>query len=85
MFIKYFANLGVQCFFYFYFIYIRKKSASGTISVQVIDKSSGKYKVVTTIGSSSDPDEVKNLVQKAKQWIQHKLGIIELDFKNNIT
>jgi len=66
-------------------MYIRKKkNASGTISVQVIDKSSGKYKVVTTIGSSSDADEIQKLVQKAKQWIQHKLGIIELDFENNI-
>jgi len=37
----------------------KKKNKSGVVSVQVIDKSSGKYKVKKTIGSSSKPDEIK--------------------------
>jgi len=40
---------------YLSLMYIRKKNnKSGIISIQVIDKSSGKYKVVKTIGSSSN-------------------------------
>ena len=65
-------------------MYTRKKNDSGAISVQAIDKSSGKYIVVITIGRSSDPDEVQKLVQKTKQWTQYKFGTIELDFEYNI-
>ena len=32
----------------------QKKNKSGVISIQVIDKSNGKYKLLKTIGSSSD-------------------------------
>jgi len=32
----------------------KKKNPSGVISIQIIDKSLGKYKVIRTIGSSSD-------------------------------
>ena len=64
-------------------MYLRKKkNKSGVISVQVIDKSTGKYKVIKTIGSSSNPLEVENLVIQGKQWIKQKQGIIELDFTN---
>ncbi len=64
-------------------MYVRKKkNKSGVISVQVIDKSSGKYKVIKTIGSSSNPSEVENFVIQGKQWIKQKTGILELDFTN---
>ncbi len=42
-----------------------KKNQSGTVSVQVIDKSSGSYKVVKTIGSSLDQDEITRLKRQA--------------------
>jgi len=76
--------LGVpELFFTFVFMYLRKKkNKSGVISVQVIDKSTGKYKVIKTIGSSSNPLEVENLVIQGQQWIKQKQGIIELDFTN---
>ena len=35
-----------------------KKNKSGTVSVQIIDKSSGSYRVAKTVGSSSDPEEI---------------------------
>ena len=64
-------------------MYVRKKkNKSGVISVQVIDKSSGKYKVIKTIGSSYNPSEVENFVIQGKQWIKQKTGILELDFTN---
>jgi len=51
-------------------VFIRKKKQrSGRISVQVIDKSSGRSRVLKTIGSSHDPDEVELLVAEGKRWI----------------
>jgi transposase len=56
-------------------MFIRKKrNPSGVISVQVIDKSLGKYRVLKTIGSSSDDDEVKSLLEKGKRWISNYKG-----------
>lgn len=50
------------------------------ISVQVIDKSSGKYKLVKTIGSSSDELELKKLVEEAQHYINTFGGQTEFDF-----
>ena len=52
----------------------RKKNSSGSISVQVIDKSSGKYKVVHSIGSSSEMSVVAAMEQEAHKWIRKKSG-----------
>jgi hypothetical protein len=62
-------------------MYVRKKiNPSGVISVQVIDKSTGKYKMIKTIGSSSDPEEVASLESEAREWIKSKIGQLEIDF-----
>lgn len=58
----------------------KKKNKSGVISVQIIDKSSGKYRVLKTIGSSADPNEIEQLVNEGKAWIKQRLGLQELDF-----
>lgn len=39
----------------------KKRNRSGVVSVQVIYKSSGKYKMIKTIGSSSDVDQIESL------------------------
>ena len=39
----------------------KKKNKSGIISVQVIDKSSGVYKVIKTIGSSNNQQKIDRL------------------------
>jgi hypothetical protein len=50
-------------------MFVRKKpNKSGSVSVQVIDKSNG-YRVVKTIGSSDDPDEVQRLLELGKLFI----------------
>lgn len=51
-----------------------KKNYSGTVSVQVIDKSSGSYKVIKTIGSSSDLEEIKGLKLLAREYIMNFEG-----------
>ena len=52
----------------------KKKNPSGVVSVQVIDKSQGVYKVFKTIGSSSDAAEIDNLYQQGKKWIDTYCG-----------
>ncbi len=64
-------------------MYLRqKKNKSGVISVQIIDKSTGKYTVLKTIGSSSIATEVARLVLEGKQWIKKRQGTLEIDFTN---
>jgi hypothetical protein len=43
----------------------KKKNQSGSVSIQIISKNSGKYKVVETIGCSSNDYEIENLLLKA--------------------
>lgn len=62
-------------------MFVRKKqNKSGVVSVQVIDKSTGKYRMLKTIGSSCVPAQVERLVFEAKEWIKRKTGTQELDF-----
>jgi transposase len=60
----------------------KKKNRSGVISVQVIDKSRGKYVVKKTIGSSKDVFQVEQLVSLAHQWIREHTGQAVIDFTN---
>lgn len=75
--------MGVPgCFLgYFWTMFVRKKkNKSGVISVQVVDKSSGKYKVVKTIGNSGYEQEVEKLFRQGQQWVKNHSGQIEFDF-----
>jgi transposase len=55
-------------------MFVRKKrNKSGSISVQIIDKSNG-YRVFKTMGSSSDPEEVQRLVELGKLFISRREG-----------
>ena len=61
-------------------MFVRKEfNKSGLVSVQVIDKSSGKYKVAKTIGSSSDPKQIDRYTIEGKQWIGQQKGTLSLD------
>lgn len=61
----------------------QKKNKSGVVSVQVIDKSSGRYKVFKTIGSSKSQVEIDKLNLEAKRFIKLHVGSQELDFSNS--
>jgi hypothetical protein len=51
-------------------MFVRKlRSKQGKVYVQVIDKSSGGYKVKKTIGSSFDEKEIEELVHQGNEWI----------------
>lgn len=58
----------------------RKPNITGSISVQIIDKSSGKYRVVKTLGSARGEDTIKKLEQQARQIIAKLGGQTILDF-----
>jgi transposase len=57
-----------------------KKNKSGTVSVQIIDKSSGRYRVAKTVGTSSDPEEITYLRKKAYAIIPTLIGQTRIDF-----
>lgn len=59
----------------------KKKNKSGVISVQVIDKSKGKYQLVKSIGSSLDEREIEVLYSKAKEFIRNVSGQSALNFE----
>ena len=66
-------------------MYIRElKNRSGSISIQVISKSNGKYRVIKTIGCATTRHEVERLKQLARQEItrlesQQSLFVFEND------
>lgn len=59
----------------------QKRNTSGLISVQVIDKTKGKYQVLKTIGSTQDPITLQDLIQQGKDWILHQQKAGEFDFE----
>jgi Transposase len=56
----------------------RKRNPSGIVSIQVIDKSTGKYRVLKTMGSSSDPVKEEELYQQGLHWIEVYGGQLNL-------
>ncbi len=56
-------------------MYVRKKiNRSGTTSVVIVDKSSGKVRYLKTIGVSSDEKEITAFCQQGKKWIERHCG-----------
>jgi transposase len=47
-----------------------KKNKSGSVSIQIISKSRGKYKVVKTVGCATTQHDIENLTLLAKQQIE---------------
>jgi len=64
-------------------MYVRTlTSRSGKVYIQVVDKSTGKYKVVKSFGGSDNKEDVLNLKKEAHQWIEAQSGILSFDFSN---
>lgn len=65
-------------------MFIRKiKSGNGRTYVQVVDKSSGSYKVLKSFGGGSRKDELLKLVDSAQQWIGKYTRAQEFDFADS--
>lgn len=66
-------------------MFVRKKpNKSGSVSVQIINKSLGKYEVLHTLGSASEKSEIEYLVKKAKQKILSISGQTSLPFDREV-
>jgi len=51
-------------------MFVRKKpNRSGSVSVQIVDKSGGKYRVVKSLGSALDEETIRRLVHEARRQI----------------
>ena len=65
-------------------MFVRKRrNKSGTTSVVVVDKSSGRFKELTTIGVASTSEEIAALEEKAQRWIDHYGGQQTFDFEES--
>jgi Transposase DDE domain len=58
----------------------QKKNKSGTISVQLIDKSRGRYRTIKIIGSSGDPKELDRLNDLAKSELACLTPQLDINF-----
>ena len=60
----------------------QKRNKSGVVSVQVIAKINGKSKLIKTIGSSSNKNEIEDLVKEGHQYITKFGGQKALNFSD---
>ena len=60
-------------------MFIRKKqNKSGSISVQIISKSHGRYKIIDSVGIGRTAQEISNLMLKARALLKQHQGTLEL-------
>lgn len=65
-------------------MFIRElKSTNGKVYIQVVDKSSSKYKVLKSFGGTADDTQRHALRAKAQQWIVRQTKSAELDFSKS--
>lgn len=62
-----------------------KRNKSGSVSVQVIDTSGSQDRLVKTIGSSRDPDQIKRYLLEAKEFIDQyrRQNNLQFDYKDD--
>ncbi len=67
-------------------MFIRKKrNSSGSVSVQIISKSSGRYKVVQSIGCGRSEQQVQKLIYLARQELKRLSQQLDLFVSENDT
>lgn len=63
-------------------MFIRQKlNKSGIVSIQIIDKSTGKYKVIKTVSRSSDPIQIQSILDQAKVLMGKFIGQRSINFE----
>jgi transposase len=77
--------MSKQVCFIFVKMYVRRKiNASGSTSVQVVQKSSGRIKILKTIGSSKIAIDIEELCQRAQVEMRILQRSSELPFHQNM-
>lgn len=61
----------------------RLRHSKGYTYIQVVDKSSGNYKVLKSFGSYKTPVQEAKLIRTAENWINKHTGNQEFDFTNS--
>ena len=61
----------------------RLKHTKGLTYIQVVDKSSGKYKVLKSFGSFKTVEQEAELIKLAETWMNNHTGKQELDFNSS--
>ncbi len=62
-------------------MFVRKKpNKSGVVSVQILEKRSGKSSLIKTVGSSSDPKQIGALFEQGKRLVNELKGQTNLNF-----
>lgn len=61
----------------------RKKNRSGSTSVVIVDKSSGRFTELHVIGMGTTEDEIRQLVNEGKKWIAHYGGQQTITFPDD--
>ena len=56
----------------------RKRNRSGSTSVVVVSKQSGRYKEVHIVGTSSDTSTVDAFYQQGLSWINQRTGLLDI-------
>ena len=53
-------------------MFVRKnQNRSGSVSIQVVSKSRGSYRVIKSFGASKDPNKIERLLAQAHDFIHH--------------
>lgn len=60
----------------------KKKNKSGRVSIQIISKAAGEYRVVKTVGCSNEPKEIERLFLKAHYLIPELNGQMTLGLES---
>ena len=58
----------------------KKKNKSGSVSIQIVDKSSGKFKIVKVIGCAKNEWQEKDLLGQANEFLSTVRGQNQFDF-----
>ena len=58
----------------------KKKNKSGSISIQIIDKSSGKFQIVKVVGCASNEQHTEDLLHQANELLATLTGQSRIDF-----
>jgi len=58
----------------------KKKNKSGSVSIQIIDKSSGKYEAIKTVGCADNEQQEKDLIEQAYELLSALTKQSRIDF-----
>lgn len=58
----------------------KKKNKSGSVSIQIIDKSPGKYEVIKTVGCADNKQQEKDLIEQAYELLPTLTKQSSIDF-----